>query len=86
MCYLIYGAFILTFAVFGHATVEQYGLAVPGGEGQWSVIALGWEMIPVLWPLFLLAAAVGSAATYLIVRPGDRAGSDWNARKPGQDV
>lgn len=72
MCYLIYGTLILTFAVFSHAMIEPYGLAVASGDGQWSVIALGWEMVPEIWPLFLFAAAIGSALTYLVMRPGGK--------------
>lgn len=70
MCYLIYGALILTFTVFTHARLQDFALSVSDGGESWTVVALGWEMLLFLWPLLLLVAAVASAITYFTLRRG----------------
>jgi hypothetical protein len=68
MCYLIYGSLILTFLVFTHARLQDYALNASAGAEQWTVIALGWEMLLPLWPPLALVAAIASALTYLALR------------------
>ena len=68
MCYLIYGALILTFTVYSDALIGQYALSVASGDDQWIVIALGWELIWALWPVLILVAVVASALTWFAAR------------------
>jgi hypothetical protein len=68
MCYLIYGALILTFAVYSVALLSPYALAVASGDGAWTVVALGGELVGPIWPLLTLAAAIASALTWFAAR------------------
>jgi hypothetical protein len=66
MCYLIYGALLLTLAVYSDALIGEYALSVDAGGGQWTQVAQGWELAAELWPLFALAAVGASALTWLV--------------------
>jgi len=68
MCYLIYGTLILTLAVYGDALIGQYALSMAAGDGHWTQVAQGWELLLELWPLFALAAVLASALTWLVAR------------------
>jgi hypothetical protein len=68
MCYLIYGTLILSFAVYSDALLSQYALSIATGDGHWTVVALGWELMAAIWPLLALIAALSSALTWVAVR------------------
>jgi len=68
MCYAIYGALILLFAIYSDALIEEYALSAGVGENQWVQVAQGWEIAAHLWPLLLLVLVVSSAVTYLVTR------------------
>ena len=68
MCYVIYGALLLTFGVYSDALLRQYALATAAAQGQWTVVALGWELVGILWPLLLFVAILASALTFFAIR------------------
>lgn len=68
MCYVIYISLFATALIFSDSMLEQYALSVFGGENQMLTVAQGWEIIPALWPVFLLAMVLGSAATFFVSR------------------
>lgn len=68
MCYVIYGALLLTFGVYSDALLRQYALATAAAQGQWTVVALGWELVEILWPLLLFVAILASALTFFATR------------------
>ncbi len=72
MCMAIYAALLALLLYYSNVVVEQFALSVGTTEGEWMVAAIGWEMLPLLWPLLLLSMVVASAATLLIVRPLSR--------------
>jgi hypothetical protein len=78
MCYVIYGALILTLAVYSDALIGQYALSIAAGEDQWTMVALGWELVLTLWPLFALIAVAASALTWITAR-------HWIRPAPGTD-
>jgi len=68
MCLAIYGALFALLLFYSDYALEQYALSVSSGEQQWMVVAIGWEMLPLLWPLALLLMVVASGATLLVTR------------------
>lgn len=68
MCYVIYISLFALAFIYSDNILEPYALAVSGGESQWLTVALGWEIIPALWPVFLLAMVLASAVTFFISR------------------
>jgi hypothetical protein len=74
MCYAIYGALIVLFALFCDSLLEPLALSVANGEGGWVFVAQGWEMVSELWPLLLLAAVVSSFLSYLVMGRVNRRG------------
>jgi hypothetical protein len=68
MCMAIYAALFALLLFYSDYLIEPYALSVNSGESQWMVVALGWEIVPLLWPVVLLLMVVSSAATLLLVR------------------
>ncbi len=68
MCMAIYAGLFALLLFYSDYVIEQYALSVTAGEQQWMVVAIGWEMLPALWPLVLLAMIFASAATMLLLR------------------
>ncbi len=73
MCMAIYAALFALLLFYSDYAIEQYALSVAAGEQQWMVIAIGWEMLPLLWPVGLLLMVVASGATLFTLR--------WRARQ-----
>jgi hypothetical protein len=67
MCYVIYLSLISLLLIYSDYKLEQYALSVSAEEGQWILTALGWEILPSLWPVLLLSMVLASAATLLVV-------------------
>ncbi len=68
MCYAIFALLIALLFFYSDAIVQEYALSIHLQNDTWMTVALGWEMIQVLWPLLLLATVIGSALTYLVPR------------------
>jgi hypothetical protein len=64
----IYAALFALLLFYSDYLIEPYALSVNTGESQWMVVALGWEMVPLLWPVVLLLMVVSSAVTLLLQR------------------
>ncbi len=73
MCYLIYGTAILLFFLYSDAVIEPLVLALSDAQGGMMGIAVGWEMLTVIWPVILLFAILASFITYLVTRRFQRA-------------
>ncbi|MCG8427361.1 MAG: hypothetical protein MI754_08405 [Chromatiales bacterium] len=68
MCVAIYLVLIGLAFLYSDALIESLVLS-QAADGQSAVaMALGWEIVPVLWPLFLLAMVVASAGTLFVSR------------------
>lgn len=68
MCYAIYGAMLVLFFLYGDAVVDPLVLALRDEQGAMMGIAVGWEMLQVIWPVILLFAVASSFVTYLLTR------------------
>lgn len=68
MCIAIYAALFALLLFYSGYVMEQYALSISTAEKEWMVVALGWEMLPLLWPIGLLLMLVGSALTLFITR------------------
>lgn len=68
MCYLIYLSLLALSLYFSDYLLSQYSLSVTNGAGELMSVAQGWETVSLLWPVFLLAAVIGSALTFFASR------------------
>ncbi|PKM46568.1 MAG: hypothetical protein CVV05_02510 [Gammaproteobacteria bacterium HGW-Gammaproteobacteria-1] len=68
MCMAIYAALFGLFVYYSHSLIEQYALATSTGGGEVMVVAVGWELVPLLWPVLVAAMLVASAATVWVMR------------------
>jgi hypothetical protein len=68
MCLLLSGLVAGLLLIYSDYLLEEYALSIRAGEGDWSVIALGWEILPELWPLFVMVAVVASGLTLFITK------------------
>ncbi len=68
MCYVIYISLLALALIYSDSILDQYALSVLSGENQMLTVALGWEIIPILWPVFLLAMVLGSVVTFFVSR------------------
>lgn len=68
MCIAIYAALLALLLLYADYQLEQYALSVSSSDGQWTVMALGWEILPTIWPALLLAMVAASAVTLLVSR------------------
>ncbi len=68
MCMAIYAALMVLLWIYSDYMLEQYALSTPSGANEWTVVALGWEMLPTIWPVILLMVVASSAVTFFLVR------------------
>ena len=68
MCFVIYAAIIVLSWLYCDSLLQTLALSTASGDGGWMTIALGWEIVPQLWPLLLLAAVLSSLLTFLVMR------------------
>ena len=68
MCYIIYISLFVLALIYSDSLLEQYALGVFSDDHQMLTVALGWEIIPALWPVFLLAMVLASAVTFFVSR------------------
>ena len=68
MCMAIYIALFALLLFYSDYAIESYALSVNTGEEQWMVAAIGWEMLPMLWPVGLLLMVIGSGLTLFVMR------------------
>lgn len=68
MCLAIYAALLALLLYYSDTILEQYALSAASGENEWMMVALGWEILPMLWPAILLMMVVASALTLFISR------------------
>lgn len=68
MCMAIYAALFALLLYYSDFLIEPYALSLNTSEGEWMVVALGWEIVPLLWPVLLLVAVVASGVTLFVSR------------------
>jgi hypothetical protein len=68
MCMAIYAALMALLWIYSDYMLEQYALSASSGANEWTVVALGWEMLPIIWPVLLLMVVASSAVTFFVVR------------------
>ncbi len=68
MCIAIYAALFALLLFYSNDLIEQYALSITTGGEEWMVVAIGWEMLPLLWPVGLLLLIMGSGLTLFITR------------------
>lgn len=68
MCIAIYAILLALLLFYTDFYLEQYALSVSSSDEHWIVVALGWEIVPSLWPLLLLLMVASSAVTLFIAR------------------
>ena len=68
MCYFIYLSLSGLFLIYSDSVLEQYALSITAGEDTWMVQAIGWEIVPALWPVLVMAMVLASAATFFAMR------------------
>ena len=85
MCIAIYIALIALLVYYSDFVIGQYGLAsIAGAHSTPMVVAVGWEMIAPLWPLFALAMVIGITVATLIPRRGRTCASGSCATTPAR--
>ncbi len=67
MCMAIYAALFGLFVYYSHSLIEQYSLATSSGS-EVMVVAVGWELVPLLWPVLVAAMLAASAVTVWVMR------------------
>lgn len=68
MCMAIYILLLGLLLYYSDYVLGQYALSIAAGEEQWMVVAIGWEMVPLIWPVALLLLIAGSATTLFLLR------------------
>jgi hypothetical protein len=68
MCVAIYLALTMLALIYSDSVIESLALSAQSEGELVIVLALGWEIVPALWPLFALAMVLSSAVTLFIVR------------------
>ena len=68
MCYVIYFSLIGLVWLYADSVINDYALSISAGSDQWTLVALSWEIIPILWPVWLLFMVIASAVTFFISR------------------
>lgn len=66
MCMAIYFALFALLLFYSDYVLEQYALSVSTAPQEWMVVAIGWEIVPLLWPLGLLLMIVSSGVTLFV--------------------
>lgn len=68
MCIAIYTALIALFLYYSDYVIEQYALSIASENKEWMVVALGWEMLLLLWPVGVLLMVFASGVTLFVSR------------------
>lgn len=68
MCYAIYLTLIGLFLIYSDSMLSEHALSASSGGDEWMIVALGWEIIPAIWPAFVMALIISSAVTFIITR------------------
>lgn len=68
MCMAIYAVLLALLWIYSDYMLEQYALSISSGANEWTVVALGWEMLAAIWPVLLLMVVASSAVTFLVTR------------------
>ncbi len=68
MCFAISAALIALLWMYSDYMLEQYALSISTTGEQWTMVAIGWEIIPLIWPVLLMAMIAASAATIFVMR------------------
>jgi hypothetical protein len=68
MCFAISAALIALLWIYSDYMLEQYALSISATGEQWTMLAIGWEIIPLMWPVLLMAMIAASAATIFVMR------------------
>jgi hypothetical protein len=68
MCFAISAALIALLWLYSDYMLEQYALSISTSGNQWTMVAIGWEIIPLIWPVLLMAMVAASAATFFVMR------------------
>lgn len=68
MCMGIYAALIGLFAFYSNYVINQYALVVNSAGGGTMTVAVGWEMVPLLWPVIVAAMLLASALSVYVTR------------------
>lgn len=72
MCYVIYFSLTGLLWLYADYVIKDYALSISAGDGQWTLVALGWEIFPILWPTLLMLMVIASAVTYFVMRGIDQ--------------
>ncbi len=75
MCVGIYAALLALLLFYSDYMLEQYALSSSSGNSEWMVVALGWEILPTIWPVILLVMVAASAVTLFVSRRLGRGGT-----------
>lgn len=68
MCMAIYFALFALFLFYSDYVIDQYALSIASENQEWMVVALGWEMVPMLWPIGVLLMILASGITLFVSR------------------
>ncbi len=68
MCFAISTALIALLWLYSDYMLEQYALSISTSGNQWAMVAIGWEIIPLIWPVLLMVVVAASAATFFVMR------------------
>ena len=72
MCIAIYIVLTGLFIIYSDAILQQYALSISSADGEWMIMAIGWEIIPQIWPVLVMGMVISSAVTLFVVRKTDR--------------
>ncbi len=71
MCIAIYVALFALLLFYSNHAIEQYALSITTAEQEWMVVAIGWEMLPLLWPVGLMLMIMASGITLFVIHRPD---------------
>lgn len=68
MCIAIYLTLFALLLFYSDYVIDQYALSITTAGQEWMVVALGWEMLPLLWPIGVMLMIVASGLTLFVAR------------------
>ena len=74
MCFVIYVSLIGLLLIYSDAMMEQYALSERVQDTDWIVVAVGWEILPLVWSLLLIGMLASSWLTIFVLRQWDKRG------------
>jgi hypothetical protein len=77
----IYAALLVLLWFYCDDMLEPFALSVSSGENEWMVMALGWEIVPEIWPVILLMVVASSAVTFYLTRHFSREKKNSSCRE-----